>query len=59
MDYIMVKEHTLGNMEVSILENTRMEKWMVKEHTLGNLMGGILGSMLEVGRIIKKMVKEQ
>jgi len=28
----MVKEHTLGMMEQSMLENTRMENNMVKEH---------------------------
>ncbi len=40
----MVKEHTLGMMEESMLGNSRMGNKMVKEHTLGMMEESMLGN---------------
>ena len=50
----MVKEHTLGLMETSMLGNSRMGKNMVKEHSLGLMEESMLGN----SRMGYKMVKE-
>ena len=37
MENLMVKEHSFGLMEKTMLENSRMDIEMVKEHTHGLL----------------------
>ena len=44
MGNIIVKEHTLGLMEKSMLGNTRMDYQMVREHTLYLMEKSILGN---------------